>query len=106
MQIHFKNYTRSFIHWCSAHHQKLAIVLGLLAIGIAVTYAFRLFPIWQVWLAIWIIAVLTPLILGMLGKVQFKWAILWECVMFFPIVLILALFIQDIRNYLIKNRGV
>ena len=99
----FKVYLNSLKAWGWAHRKTLLITLGLVALGAVVIYAFHVLPPWKVWLAIWATSVIAPLVLGMLGKVGFRWAVLWECVMFFPIVLILALFVQDIRGYIAKG---
>ena len=48
---------------------------------------------WLVWflLGLWIAAIVIPPIVGMTGKVSFKWVVLWEAIMFSPIVLIFVL---------------
>lgn len=103
MKQYIKKHLHSLKTWSSAHRKTLALILGFILIGGAIIYGFHVLPAWKMWLAIWIASVITPVILGMLGKVGFKWAVLWECVMFFPVVLILCLFVQDIRSYVLRG---
>ena len=47
---------------------------------------------WQVIFIGWLIFVIVPLILGLARMVELKWVLLWEAVMFSPVLLIMALF--------------
>ena len=35
---------------------------------------------------------IVPMVLGLARLVEFKWVLLWESVMFFPVILLVALF--------------
>jgi len=104
MQYDFKPKLNSLKVWGMEHRKPLIIILGLAAIGVIILLAFQHLPTWKVWLAIWSTSVITPIVLGMLGrKIEFRWVVLWECVMFLPVVLILIFFVQDIRGFVAKS---
>lgn len=78
--------------WCIRNRRNLIPVPATLMVaGMIGTYTIAPTP-WQLPLAIWIFAILFPIILGMAGKVRFHWVLLWEAVCLAPISLILLLF--------------
>lgn len=69
----------------------ISVPATLMVAGMIGTYNIAPTP-WQLPLSIWIAAIIIPLILGMAEKIRFRWVILWEIVMTFPIGLIVLLF--------------
>jgi len=50
-------------------------------------------PHFGFWSVIYIAAIILPLILGMAGKIGFRWVILWESIMFLPVGIFIVLLI-------------
>lgn len=48
---------------------------------------------WIFWLifSLWVVFIITPLILGLFGRITFRGVIIWEMVAFLPIILFLSL---------------
>lgn len=56
------------------------------------------------WTVLYIAAIVIPLILGMAGKVEFKWVILWEIVMFAPVgFVVIILFFKTLVAMALKR---
>ncbi len=74
--------------WCQTHSRISPSFLALAGFG----GSFFAFNQWGLIPAVYILMVLIPLILGMAGKIEFKWVILWLCVMLLPIGIFILLF--------------
>lgn len=72
------------------HHNKMTTT-SLLTIGL-LTAPIAYKSTGQIWIVIYIAAILIPIILGMMDKVKFKWVLLWEGVLFLPLTLVAMLF--------------
>lgn len=62
----------------------------LMVAGMIGTYTIAPIP-WQLPLILWIAAIVIPLILGMMEYIRFRWVLLWEIIMLFPIGLIVLI---------------
>lgn len=79
-------------NWCLKNKTNLIPAPALLGV-LAVIYTYHSVGTpWQLPLILWIAAIIIPLILGMAEKVRFRWVLLWEAVMLFPIGLIVMIF--------------
>lgn len=87
--------------WCLIH--KRVSVSSLLAVGVGGSL-FSLLGLGTGWFALWVFAIIVPVILGMMDYIDFKWVILWECIMFLPIgVIIFLIFGGTIISLLRKS---
>jgi len=43
---------------------------------------------WLVWLIVglWLVGVIGPMVLCAIGKVSYRWILMWEAIMFFPFI--------------------
>lgn len=87
MRTKIINTCKSFGTLCQRHRYITSFTL----IGVGAVFAPYVAHI-HVMLAVYIIAIILPLVLGMMGKIGFKWVILWELIMFLPIGIILMVF--------------
>lgn len=92
MAILDKQMTPVLQKFCAPKKVKPIILLGVGLVAVAAgTYTVTNFSVsFYVWL--YIITLLLPVIMGMMGKIQMRWVLLWDALLLFPIGLIGMLF--------------
>jgi hypothetical protein len=59
---------------------------------------------WPWFVLLWFVLAITPLILGFLKKVEFRWALLWLAVFFSPLTLLALLMLLFSRKNIEMKR--
>ena len=75
----------NFFNSCKRH--KYITSGSLMAVG-AVAFPFTYNATGNIWIILYLAAVFVPVILGMMDIVKFKWVLLWEAIVLFPVTLI------------------